>query len=205
MPHGVPLNHFSFDSLHSFTAVADLCGWVGHWAGRVQAKDKLVKAFNSAAFPCRIALKSSVCVGSNTSKVSYSTKDSSVGFETPPRVRLIDLLTIAVTSFICSEKLWSGPSSLSLQGLLLECGCSWKLRTWAKAEQKGRSRWCVSAVPGADHGLSPHRIPPFLWERKCCGLGFLLLGLGFIIIFFEVDTCLCLFYLLKFVAKHFVC
>lgn len=62
MPYGVPLNHFSFDSLHSFTAVADLCGWVGHWAGRVQAKDKLVKAFNSAAFPCRIALKSRVSV-----------------------------------------------------------------------------------------------------------------------------------------------
>lgn len=74
----------------------------------MQAKTKLVKAFNSAAFPCRIALKSRVllvCVGSNTSKVPCGTKGSSVGFETPPRVRLIDLLTLAVTSFTCSEKL----------------------------------------------------------------------------------------------------
>lgn len=81
------------------------------WLGGPLSRQSAGKRQTGKGFQfCSISMQNSteiqsVCVGSNTSKVSYSTKDSSVGFETPPRVRLIDLLTIAVTSFICSEKL----------------------------------------------------------------------------------------------------
>lgn len=51
----------------------------------------------------------------------------------------------------------------------------------------------------------PTGFPSSSEKESVVDLGFLLLRLGFIIFFFEVDTCLCLFYLLKFVAKHFVC
>lgn len=49
---------------------------------------------------------------------------------------------------------------------MLECRCSWKLRTWAKAEQEGMSRCCVSAVPGADLGLSPPQDSPLPLRKK---------------------------------------
>lgn len=61
------------------------------------------------------------------------------------------------------------------------------------------------------HAAHPAVVPQdslFLWGSKCCRLGFFVAWTGFHSIwldfFLEGNTCLCLFYLLKLVAKYSV-